>query len=138
MTNEPRQKFNYIGAPSCFELHAACHVINRAFGATCYQVGSSLERPDFRDVDVRLILDDAVFDALFGNVREGASWELSPFWIVICTGVTFWLRQQTGLPVDFQIQPMTHANEKHPGTRQPLGIFPKFDAPAWRNEGARL
>lgn len=128
----PREKWNYLGAPACFKLDAACHIINRALGATCYQVGSSLERRDFRDVDVRCILDDTSFERLFGKV--GVSWEHDPFWILLCTGVSVWLREQTGLPVDFQVQPMTHANTKHDGQRSPLGLYLNHDLPAWHGE----
>ena len=52
-----RQKFCYVGAPAYFKLQQACTSIWQAwhresFG--CYVVGSCLDRPDFRDVDVRL------------------------------------------------------------------------------------
>ena len=82
------------------------------FGDT-YLVGSTqngAQNP--RDVDVRTILADEDFDAFFGG---------SPlFWSVFCLGVTAWLREQTGLPIDYQVQRMTEANEQHKGRRNHL------------------
>lgn len=125
-------KVSYIGAPACFALEMACKQVVDAFcprgeghhGQT-YVVGSSLERPDWRDVDVRLVMDDESFAALFPSVRldtGSAIWEFDPRWTLITVSVTAWLRQQTGLPIDFQIQPMTFANEKHKGQRHAIGL----------------
>jgi hypothetical protein len=62
---------------------------------------------------VRQILTDDEFDALFSNEH---------FRSLFCLAVSEYLRVVTGLPVDFQVQRMTQANEKHPeGFRHPLG-----------------
>jgi hypothetical protein len=73
------------------------------------------ERPDYRDVDIRLILTDEDFDYWFdGRVM---------LWSLVCLTIGQHLRAVTSLPIDFQIQRMTEANEKHPGTwRNPLGM----------------
>jgi hypothetical protein len=97
-------------------LDYACGPIERAFayasfGGT-YLVGTAQTGP-YRDVDVRTILDDAAFDALFSNTP--------PLWELLCLAIGGWLVQQTGLPIDYQIQRMTEANEKHAGPRNPLG-----------------
>ena len=64
--NESPVKGIYIGAPACFALELACRQICEAFGGHhCYVVGSSLERADWRDVDVRYMLEDDAF-----TVRE--------------------------------------------------------------------
>lgn len=127
---EPRKKFSYIGAPACFKLSFACTIVNKALGGSCYQVGSSLERPDFRDVDVRCIMSDESFNALFGDTK--GAWELTPLWILMTASISTWLSEQTGLPIDFQIQPQTHANERHKGTRNAIGHYAFVDDPAWR------
>jgi hypothetical protein len=99
--------------------------LNKAFpDGHCYLVGSSLVRADYHDVDVRLILEDAVYDRLFQN----ESGYTNPLWSLICTTVSAWLSQQSGLPrIDFQIQRQTRANEDFPmregHTRNALGIF---------------
>jgi hypothetical protein len=67
-TQKPRKKYNYIGAPACFALDLALRHINEAFEGECYVVGSVLERPDWRDVDVRMIMDDEDFAKNFPDV----------------------------------------------------------------------
>lgn len=116
-----KSKSNYIGAPACFALEQACQHIHDAFGGFgCYQVGSSLNRADWRDIDVRLIMTDAEFDALFPNAAN--YWEQDPRWLLMTVAISDWLKKQTGLPVDFQFQPQTHANERHKGPRNAIGI----------------
>lgn len=119
------KRANYIPAPHFFNLNHACAIINRAFSVEdrgcCYLVGSSIERRDYRDVDVRFIMSDADYDALF----KGGSLPtyIDPRWSLICTSVATWLSQQTGLPIDFQIQRQTEANGRHTGQRHALGLF---------------
>jgi len=120
-----RKKASHIGAPAVFKLELACRVINQAFGCGfgCYKVGSSMERADWRDVDVRLILGDDEFAKQFPAAHlHGAMWEHDPKWLLFTVAITGWLREQTGLPIDFQIQPQTFANEKHKGIRSAVGL----------------
>lgn len=83
-----------------------------------YQVGSSLVTKDWRDVDVRLILSDDDFTQRFGQVRSA---EANPKLAAITLAFAALGREMTGLPIDFQIQPMSWANEKYPDTRSWLG-----------------
>lgn len=132
---KPRVKGVYVGAPACFALELACQTINRAFnGFGCYLVGSALERSDWRDIDVRYIMSDEAFRAEFPGTYpedgQGGHWEFDPKWILLTVSISRWLRDQTGLPIDFQFQPQTHANERHKGRRNALGmIFAKSDDP---------
>lgn len=87
------------------------------FGHVPYHVGSSLASKGWRDVDVRLILDDADFDARFGTDRSA---ETNPKLGAITLAFSVLGQQMTGLPIDFQIQPRTWANEKYPGIRSAL------------------
>jgi hypothetical protein len=118
---------SYIGAPAAFLLDQACWFVNRAFDEHCYLVGSATERTTYRDVDVRLVMGDAKFDALFGASGDS---QHTPFWQLICTSISLWLQQRTGLPVDFQIQSMSRSH-KESGKRTPLGMFITDPAPAW-------
>lgn len=97
-------------------LNNACKLVTEAMGQPPYLVGSVEQGDrDWRDVDVRSILDDEDFDALFTG-REF-------FWSLFCFSVSEMLSKATGLPVDFQVQRRTEANEKfgeHP--RNPLGM----------------
>lgn len=119
----PRRKANHIGAPACFELELACKHLREAFGGFgVYQVGSSLDRADWRDVDLRMILPDDEFAALFPNAGPSGQWEQDPRWLVMTVAIAAWLKEMTGLPIDFQFQPQGHANERHPGPRNALGL----------------
>jgi hypothetical protein len=116
-----RKKAIYIGAPACFALEQACQTIRQSFGNYgIYLVGSCLERPDWRDVDVRYIMADDEFAKLFP--AAGQHWENDPRWLLLTVSISQWLAKMTGLPVDFQFQPQTHANERHKGPRSALGL----------------
>lgn len=93
-------------------------------------VGSVGERPDFRDVDVRLILNDDDFDRLFGHAPE--------LWSVFSYAVSRMLSADAGLPIDFQVQRMTEANEKHSGSRNPLGGRARHARFAGRGDATRF
>ena len=107
----------YLSTLELHELDEACAPFLSAFGEHPYLVGSASQRPDFRDVDVRLILPDAEFDALFAG-REG-------FWALLSRLGSTYLRARTGLTIDFQIQRQSEANEKYGNLgktpRNPLG-----------------
>lgn len=120
-----RKKGIYVGAPACFALEQACRHIWEAFDSPegcsgCYVVGSALSRPDWRDVDVRFILSDEQFAQTFP--AAGQHWEHDPRWLLLTVSISQWLSKVTGLPIDFQFQPQTHANERHPGPRNAIGF----------------
>jgi hypothetical protein len=72
----------------------------------------------YRDVDVRLMLDDEQFAATCPT-RE--RWEL------LSLAISAYLRDRTGLPIDFQIQLASEANAKFSGSpRNPLGMGRAF------------
>lgn len=115
---------NYVPAPQMFHLHHACNLINQAFPQAfgCFLVGSALERRDYRDVDVRCVLPDEDFDRLFPKAPDGpAHWQ--PTWALLCITISEWLRQVSGLPVDFQFQKQSIANAKFTGQRSALGMY---------------
>lgn len=104
-----------------FLLDNACVSMYEQKGVSgIYLVGTAMEpRGDRapRDVDVRMILLDKSFDRLEKAIgREGISF----------MGIAYgqYLASLTDLPIDFQVQRMTEANEKHPisgNPRNPLG-----------------
>lgn len=94
------------------------------FGETCYHVGSSLTTKDWRDVDVRLILPDDEFETRFG---KGATSETHPKLSAITLAFAALGKAMTGLPIDFQIQSMSHANERYPDMRSALIEFRHAD-----------
>lgn len=108
---------HYIGAPKFFLLNQACLVLEHAFPNSlgAFLVGSSLERRDYRDVDVRVILRDDDFERMFPGLKanEGARWRHA-FWSLLCSSVSLHLSRASGLPVDFQVQSQTEANTEYP------------------------
>ena len=123
-----KKKTSHVGAPAIFALELACQHVNEAFGGRsfghCYLVGSALERPDWRDIDIRLIMPDDEFFSLFPDAHNRCMWEHDPRWILLTTGISMYLSKASGLPVDFQFQPQTFANERHSKTRHAIGMRP--------------
>lgn len=115
------RRTDQLATHEMYELDDACQLISKAFGHP-YLVGSaSIDgRLDYRDVDVRLILSDEDFDALIGDNRS--RWEL------LSLAIGDFLRLRTRLPIDFQIQRQTEANEKHDKPRNPMGMTRTFAA----------
>lgn len=100
-----------VGMPFGLYLQDFGEHVRRAFGHIPYHVGSSLEKKDgWRDVDVRLILpDDEWAVAGFGEPdREHGNAK----WVSTCLAWSAFGKALTGLPIDFQIQQQTHANDK--------------------------
>lgn len=98
------------------ELHRldrACADLYRTFGSRTFLVGTAYDKASFRDVDVRTILADDEFDAIFGTRPK--------LWGLFCSAVAVQLSAATGLRIDYQVQRQTEANEKHTGPRNPLG-----------------
>lgn len=121
MADEPRKKGIHVGAPACFALEQCCQQLQDSFpGYGCYVVGSALSRPDWRDVDVRYILSDEEFAKEFPDA--GQHWEHDPKWLLLTVSIAQWMSKVTGLPIDFQFQPQTHANDRHPGMRNAVGL----------------
>ena len=95
-------------------------MVAKAFDTCPYLVGSATRTKDYRDVDVRLILPDEEYDRLFHDANSGY---LNALWSLMCTSISMYLSKASDLPVDFQIQRRTQANEQHSGPRNALGIF---------------
>ena len=120
MSDAPkRQKASYVGMPAHADLHLACVPVWEAFG-NCYLVGSCVLTPDFRDVDVRVLLPAKRIEEIFGETR---GLTLNPLWNVMCTSISHYLSERSGLPVDFQIQVQEIANEKFKEIREPIGLL---------------
>lgn len=131
-----KRRTDLLTTTELYNLDGACRVIRTAFwNEPPYLVGSAgigNEGSTYRDVDVRLMLDNAEFAAA---CPTKARWEL------LCLTIGAYLRERTGLPVDFQIQRTREANERYGDKpRNPLGMgrgfagggdgTPSWDAPA--------
>lgn len=56
--SEEKRRATYVGMPWQPKLHMFGQIVYDAFDSHGYLVGSCLQRRDWRDVDVRVILDD--------------------------------------------------------------------------------
>jgi len=127
-TKPPRQKHCYVGVPAIFKLEQACVILNSAWNHLdsfgCYLVGSCLERADWRDVDVVMIMSDEGFVREFPDVQsiDHAVWEHDAKWLLLTVAISDWLRSQTGLPIDFKFQPQSFANARHANARHAMGL----------------
>lgn len=100
-----------------FLLDEACKPIRAAFDWHPYLVGTAAnhERTTYRDVDVRLMLDEEKYDALSAAIGQDAIAFLG-------FAIGEYLAARSGLPIDFQLQRLPEANAKHGGKpRNPLG-----------------
>lgn len=125
MTEKPAMRsVSYLSPPDFHRLNWACRPIRDAFGSPPYLVGSALLRPDFRDIDIRLILDDEVVAAMFGvkgKLSDGAPGDVRLL-LNIALSDLIAKAANPPAPIDFQIQSMTEANVPEHGMRNPLGI----------------
>jgi hypothetical protein len=100
------------GMPAGIWLNKSGVIIADYFGHIPYHVGSSLITKDWRDVDVRLILPDDEFEEQYGRIKAS---DANPKLAAITLAFAALGKQMTGLPIDFQIQPQTWANEHYGG-----------------------
>lgn len=59
-----------VGMPQGIWLAKFGEIVADYFGEHPFHVGSSLKTKDWRDVDVRLILDDEDFERRFGTIQS--------------------------------------------------------------------
>ena len=109
-----------LTAALAIDLDEFGKLVEDAFGDYPYLVGSALVGTQWRDVDVRLILEDGAYAAMgLGEPNDG---HCNAKWRALVLAFSALGRQMTGLPVDFQIQQRTHANSLFDGRRSALGI----------------
>lgn len=115
-----------VGMPLSLILDEFGQLVSDAFdGEVAYLVGSCLrEKAAWRDVDVRLILDDETYAAAgLGDPKQPHQ---NVKWRSLVLAYCALGKQMTGLPIDFQIQQRTEANSefksKEGHSRSALGI----------------
>lgn len=100
-----------VGMPAALWLEKFGELVEDAFGEMPYCVGSSTFKTDWRDVDVRVMLDDDRYAAAgYGDPTMPHS---NAKWVAMCLAFSALGKQMTGLPIDFQIQQATLANGQH-------------------------
>lgn len=113
-----------VGMPATLKLHRFGELVWDVFGTIPYQVGSSLGSKDqpWRDVDVRVILSDEEYAKWFPSCEPYDPHRCDK-WCGLVLAFSALGQQMTGLPIDFQIDQQTYANEHHNGHRSALGIM---------------
>lgn len=106
-----KQRVNFLTVSENASIKLAAEPIDRAFAGSlgCYHVGSSITTPNYRDIDIRMIMDDTQFEAIFGPTA--ASPACLDRWFLICWALSEWMQKRTGLPIDFQIQRQSEAQQ---------------------------
>ena len=114
-----RKRAHYIPALQYIALSMAVEPVETGLDTLgTFLVGSCLERPDFRDVDVRTIMRDETYDQLFPVRADTAP--ADAFWSLLCASIGAHLERASQLPIDYQIQRCSEANALHPGPRNAL------------------
>lgn len=102
-------RVSYLTVSEQYNLNIACRPVSN-IGYGTFHVGSSLRTRDFRDVDLRCILPNEEFDGWLKNP------DLHKF---LNVAISEWIAARTGLPIDFQFQRATDANEEFPSPEYP-------------------
>lgn len=101
-----------VGMPADLLLEEFGYQVWCAFGETPYHVGSSVLKKVWRDVDVRLLLPDEEYERQgFGDPAHPHS---NAKWVSLVMAYAALGKAMTGLPIDFQIQQQSYANEHYP------------------------
>lgn len=100
-----------IGMPAQLFLNEFGQLILDAFGEVPYWVGSSARGPGWRDVDIRVMLDDDRYAAEgYGEPHNPHS---NPKWVATVKVWSAYGKALTGLPIDFQVQQTSWANKEY-------------------------
>src|ERR1700709_2237450 len=97
-------------------------MVEAAFGGDAYQVGSSLNSKQWRDVDIVLIMDDELHEKWFGPYEKVSQ---NAFYYVQTLAMCELGKRVTGLDIDFKFQQQTACNEQHKGPRNALMLTPE-------------
>ena len=98
---------NALGFENNAKVEIFARMIHDAFdGDIPYLVGSAMDNPKWRDVDIRLILSDEEFTERYGHIESDMCKFNWPKWNAECLAFTLLGKHITGLPIDFQIQSM--------------------------------
>lgn len=112
-TDTAKHRVSYLTVLQAYNLNCACRPL-AAIGYGTFHVGSSLERPDYHDVDLRCILPDDEYDRTLVLFTHAGI-------LFLNAAISEWLAARTSLPIDFQFQRATEANRDFTGRRNGVG-----------------
>lgn len=123
MSEEHERPIVGTGMPATLFLNEFGSHVWAAFGHMPYHVGSSLtKKTGWRDVDVRIILSDDEYERM--ELGDPERTHHNAKWVSLVLAYSALGKAMTGLPIDFQIQQQTYANEHYKGIRSALGATP--------------
>lgn len=70
-----------------------------------YLVGSAMETRDYRDIDLRVLLPDKIYDKISSIIDLD----------MLGIAVSLWGQKTTGMPIDYQVQRQSNANKEFKG-----------------------
>ena len=110
--------------PAWLKLHIFGAILIDMFGEHAYLVGSSTESKTWRDVDVRLRLEDDAWLHLLGREQQNAvnGLPLGSRKAALELAFSALGKEITGLPIDFQIQDQATWSKHKDRWRDPLGL----------------
>ena len=109
-----------VGFPTDLHLDVFGCVVEAAYNAKPYLVGSAAAGKGWRDVDVVVLIPERRFAKRFGSY--GPPFSAIPRWAAECMAWSALGEKMTGLPIDFKVQPIEWANDHHDGPRHALTI----------------
>jgi hypothetical protein len=110
---EEKTRSCWLGVPELYRLDSACARLQALYPFQVYLVGSVLERRNYRDVDIRLLLSDKKWGR-----------HLSREWLFFNAAISDQLAAATGLPIDFQFMCRTEWDTYKDRPVRPLGHLP--------------
>lgn len=110
----PKRRVSFLTVNQTYNLNQACRPV-ASLGYGTFHVGSSLERADYHDVDLRCMLADEEYDRIFPSGSDS-------FRLFLNAAISEWLAARSGLPIDFQFQRATEANKEFSGRRNGVGL----------------
>ena len=116
-------RVSFLTVEQNYALEVACAPLEAA-GLNVFLVGSVLERASWRDVDLRAVDIDGTLAAITGNRVLSRA---------LNAAMSAWLRERTGLPIDFQFQDMAENTSYSGRPRNAVGILIESETAARRN-----
>lgn len=112
--SEAKPRAIYLDVDQVRQLDHWCVSLRTMFnGDVPYLVGSVIQRPTWRDVDIRIMLPPKRYQRLAATV------DLLDLHML----VSQWGKAQTSLPIDFQVQDQDAANAEFNGRRHARGLL---------------
>jgi hypothetical protein len=118
MSDKPRERSaSYLSPPDFHRLNWACQPIRAAFRPFgVFLVGSVTRRPDFRDIDLRIIVPDEQYEVLCPAFATKLLLDIAVSDLVAKAASLPW-------PIDLQFQSFTEAQEYADELRNPMGLI---------------